>query len=224
MTNSTNNTNVSIEALLAAFNAQNTNGGAQQLTNEQLMALLQAASNGQQASAGDTGKAPEKEEEIKMKEEQKFTYEYQEVEDLYLPHLSEEDKEKAIKLANEIEKLRVSINERQNAYIQVSDIEIDNLNVMVKDFRKLTGISFYGAILKAGRGAKVKFTGAIEVIDVKSEQAINDLQGTANGVIDDVVALGVETLKFGGVFAKGTLSIGATATKGLIKTGLNLFK
>lgn len=215
MTNTTNNTNnVSVEALLAALNAQTqANGGVQQLTNEQLMALLQAAANGQQAS-----NMEDKQEEPEM------TFEYVEIKDLHLPNLSAEDKAKAIALANEIEKLRISINQRQNESISVSDIEIQNYNTMVKDFRKITGVSFYGMIHNAVRGAKVKFSVTIEKVDVKSARAIDDLQETANGVIDGVVALGVETLKFGGVFAKGTLNIGSTATKGILKTGFNLFK
>lgn len=218
MTNQTTNTNnVSVEALLAALNAQaqaNGNGGVQQLTNEQLMALLQAAANGQQASSNTEAK----------EEKPKMTFEYVEIKDLHLPNLSEEDKAKAIALANEIEKLRISINQRQDQSISVSDIEIQNFNAMVKDFRKITGVSFYGVIHNAVRGAKVKFSVALEKADAKSAQAIDDLQETANGVIDGFVALGVETLKFGGVFAKGTLNIGSTATKGLLKTGFNLFK
>lgn len=222
MTNqTTNNNTLSVEAILAAINAQAQANGSpvQPLTNEQLMALLQAAANGQQQAAANNAPAQEP-----VKEAPKFTYEYVEITDLHVPHLTDEEKAEAIALANKIEKIRMSTIKRQEAGIQVPDIEIDNLSAMLKDFRKLTGVGFFGIANVATRGLKQKVGVFMEKAEVKSEMVINGLEETADDVIDSVVALGVETIKFGGVFAKGTLNIGSTATKGLLKTGFGLFR
>lgn len=204
---------VSIEAIQAMLNNQaQANGGAvQQLTNEQLMSLINAAAQGQQATTQGV-------------KEQQLTYEYKEIKDLHLPNMDAETKAKAIALANKIEMVKVSIDERQNKFIAVSDVELQDLNAMIKDFRKITGSSFTGMIRNATRGAKVVYTDTVVKAEVKVTQAIDDLGDTAGNVIDGVVALGVETLKFGGVFTKGTLNIGSSAVKGILKTGFNLIK
>lgn len=250
MTNTTvNTTNAAVETVEVVANVVQPTPevfpGAQALTLEQIQAMIasgqiQVIGSEQQQPQPEVAKAsfmnllgkvkqkpqvlPQQEVAPQPQQEETFTYEYVEITDLCLPKLTAEEKKQAIELANQIEKLKVSIHKRQQDKIVVSDTEFDNLNKLLAEYKRLTGSSIIGSMRLATRGAKVKLTQSIGKVESKTLQLVDDIEEVSCAVVDDVVELGKATLDFAGVATKGVIGITGTATKGILKAGFNLVK
>ncbi len=152
---------------------------------------------------------------------QDCTYEYQSVSDLDLPNMDPIKKVQAIDLANKILQSEITIKERNNLGITVSNEEIECLMGMKKDYKALTGVNFISSIKTAEKGTVQKFykntvTGIKQGIVVIADTGIvitNTTEEVSNELVDGVVGLGVETIKFTGILTKGVISLGANSLR-----------
>lgn len=155
-------------------------------------------------------------------------YEYQEIKDLCLPGISDEDKAKAIVLANQIELLNISINQRVESGVVVPKAEMLSLKNMMKLFKKITKSDFFSKVQSAAYNGTTSVIGVknafIGLVEDKTNNVITDLSDTTCNLIDNVELLATETLKFGFVFTKGVVKLVADTSTDVLKVGFNVIR
>lgn len=156
-------------------------------------------------------------------------FEYNEITDLYLPHLDEETKNEAIKLANKIELLRMSINERVERGVIIPDAEMASLNNMIKSFKKMTRTDYYHATtdkVKRGVSKVVDFTFGTVVgeLDNRSQEFVTGVEDVTCDLIDGASKLASTSIDFTSNLTQGAVRLGGKAVRGVLKTGFGLFR
>lgn len=156
-------------------------------------------------------------------------FEYSEITDLYLPHLDEETKSEAIKLANKIELLRISINERVERGVIISDAEMASLNNMIKSFKKMTRTDYYHATtdkVKRGVSKVVDFTfgTVVSELDNRSQEFVTGVEDVTCNLIDGASKLASTSIDFTSNLTQGVVRLGGKTVKGVLKTGFGLFR